>query len=540
MITKPQDSRNVMKIPATKQILRGDLQERNLKVAAYCRVSTLKDEQEHSFEVQKQYYTEKIAGNPAWKMAGIYADEGITGTSMKKRDDFKRMLRACREGRVDLILVKSVSRFGRNTVDVMKTVRSLQERGIGVIFEKEGLDTRNMNSELMLAFHSAFSQSESESIRENVSWGFRKSFEKGQVIVSRTMFGFRRLENGEIAINEEQAEAIRLIFDLFLGGMSAGRIKKELEARGVKTALGNETWNAHNILRILQNEKYKGDALLQKTYRPTLFSKRVENDGVLPKYYVTGCLPQIVSSDIFDRAQAEMSKRQARRPAADMTRNSSQGNHIGKYALSSLMFCGNCGAPYRRVTWNHHGKKKVVWRCSCRLEHGKAICKDSPAIEETALHASIMRAIKENYVNVDLALDTTVQSLARIISSDFNGDEFAIRARQRELKEQRAKLVQKCLDEGDDGRYDLQFTQIVNEMEALNQQLAGIEEAAQNKQLSDSRLQEIRELLERFKGTEMVFDNDLVYRIVREIRVETDKEIEIVFHDGNVTKMNVV
>ena len=264
-------------IPATKRQEQSHHGGRNLRVAAYCRVSSKKDEQEHSFEVQKAYYTEKIIKNPEWKMAGIYADEGITGTSMKKRDDFKRMLRACREGRIDLILVKSVSRFGRNTVDVMKTVRSLQERGIGVIFEKEGLDTRNMNSELMLAFHSAFSQSESESIRENVSWGYRKSFENGKVHISSNMFGFCRLENGEIDVDEEQAQAVRLMFDLYLGGASLAAIKKELERREIRTALGSEKWNTKNILLILQNEKYKGDALLQKTYRPTLFSKRVEN-----------------------------------------------------------------------------------------------------------------------------------------------------------------------------------------------------------------------------------------------------------------------
>ena len=517
--------------PATKQVVRGDRQERNLKVAAYCRVSTLQDEQEHSFEVQKQYYTEKIAENPAWKMAGIYADEDITGTSMKNRENLKRMLWACREGRIDLILVKSVSRFGRNTVDVMETVRSLQERGIGVIFEKEGLDTRNMNSELMLAFHSAFSQSESKSIRENVSWGFRKSFERGKVHISGTMFGFRRLENGEIAVDEEQADAVRLMFDLYLGGMSTGQIKKELEARGIKTALGNDTWNARNILLILQNEKYKGDALLQKTYRPTLFSKRVGNDGVLPKYYVTDCLPQIVSKEIFDRAQAEISKRQAKCVASSTNKSPFQGKHSGKYALLNLLLCANCGAPYRRVTWNIRGKKKVVGRCASRLEHGKTICKDSPTIEEAALHTAIMQAIQENYVDADLALETTEKNLARILSPDFNGDEFAIRSRLRELKEQRAQLVQKCLDDGDDGRYDLQFTNIVNEMENLNQRLAGIEEAAQNKKLSDSRMGEIRELLERFNGTDMEFDNDLVYCIVREIRVGTNRQIEIVFQD---------
>lgn len=528
-MTEQRTNPKVTVIPATKQQEQSHHGGRNLRVAAYCRVSSKKDEQEHSFEVQKAYYTEKITKNPEWKMAGIYADEGITGTSMKKRDDFKRMLRACREGRIDLILVKSVSRFGRNTVDVMKTVRSLLERGIGVIFEKEGLDTRNMNSELMLAFHSAFSQSESESIRENVSWGYRKSFENGKVHISSNMFGFDRLEDGTVSINEDQAEAVRLMFDLYLGGSSLVAIKKELELKEIRTALGNEKWNTKNILLILQNEKYKGDALLQKTYRPTLFSKRVENNGVLPKYYVSDCLPHIVSPEIFDRVQAEISRRQAKRPTSDKGLNPYRGKFSGKYALSSLLFCGNCGAPYRRVTWNIHGKKKIVWRCASRLDHGRAICKDSPSLEETALHEVIMKAIREAFIDSNMALEVSEQSLKRVFCSDFNDDETAIYVRLRELKEQKAALVQKCLDEGDDGRYDLQFTNILLEMEALNQRLAGIRESAQNKKLSDSRMEEIRELLERFKETDMEFDNALVYRIVREIQVGTDGQLEIAF-----------
>lgn len=518
-------------IPATKQQEQSHHGGRNLRVAAYCRVSSKKDEQEHSFEVQKAYYTEKITKNPEWKMAGIYADEGITGTSMKKRDDFKRMLRACREGRIDLILVKSVARFGRNTVDVMKTVRSLQERGIGVIFEKEGLDTRNMNSELMLAFHSAFSQSESESIRENVSWGYRKSFEMGKVSVHKNTFGFTKLENKDIAINEEQGAAMQLMFDLCLDGVSFYGIKLELEKRGIKNPTGGSIWSVSTIKSILQNEKCKGDALLQKTYRPTLFSKRVANDGVLPKYYVSNCLPQIIKPEIFDRVQAEIGRRQSKRPASDNAKNPYQGKHSGKYALSSLMFCANCGAPYRRVTWTIHGKKKIVWRCVSRLDHGKAICKDSPSLEETALHKAIMDAILENFIDPDTAFETIQQSLTSVFNAYIN-DDADIYARLRELKELKKTLIQKCLDEGDDGRYDLQFTNIINETEALNQQLAGIREAAQSKKLSNSRLEEIKELLVRFRASDMEFDNALVYRIVREIRVHTDGQLEIAFQNG--------
>lgn len=227
-------ARNVTVIPAKPQgPAPGQLTKKKLRVAAYCRVSTDKDEQLNSFEVQKTFYTEKIASNPNWKMAGLFADEGITGTSMKKRDQFMRMLRHCREGRIDLILVKSVSRFGRNTVDVMRTVRSLREKNITVMFEKENLDTSQMTSELMLAFFSAFSQSESESIRENIIRGNAMAYAQGKVSVSPTMFGFTKNSDGEIIIDEEQARVVRIIYNDFLDGMTPGDIKKKLENRSM-------------------------------------------------------------------------------------------------------------------------------------------------------------------------------------------------------------------------------------------------------------------------------------------------------------------
>ena len=270
----------------------GKSANQKLRVAAYCRVSTDSEEQINSYKNQLAYYTEKIGGNPAWKMAGIYADEGITGTSMKHREDFKRMLRACREGRIDLILCKSVSRFGRNSVDVLRTIRALRERGIGVMFEKEAVDTRTMNSELILAFHSAFSQSESESISGNVRWGLRKAYENGTISIGPNLYGFRKGQDGGVEIDEEKATVIRQIARWFLDGDSLHAIADKLAQRHIPSPKGKETWSTATLRSLLTNEKYKGDALLQKTYRPSLFSDRaVQNDGDLPKYYVEGVLP---------------------------------------------------------------------------------------------------------------------------------------------------------------------------------------------------------------------------------------------------------
>ena len=329
------EPRKVTIIPANpKRAEAGKPANQKLRVAAYCRVSTDSEEQINSYKNQLAYYTEKINSKTEWKLAGIYADEGITGTSMKHREDFKRMLRACREGRIDLILCKSVSRFGRNSVDVLRTIRALRERGIGVLFEKEAVDTRTMNSELILAFHSAFSQSESESISGNVRWGLRKAYENGTIKIGPNLYGFRKGQNETVEIDEEKAAVIRQIARWFLDGDSLHAIADKLAQHHIPSPKGKETWSTATLRSLLTNEKYKGDALLQKTYRPSLFSDRaVQNDGNLPKYYVEGVLPRILEPEVFDRIQEELAKRGAKRPTSEKAKTPF-GRYSGKYALS--------------------------------------------------------------------------------------------------------------------------------------------------------------------------------------------------------------
>lgn len=521
-------------IPATVQQSKpGQPYGKKLRVAAYCRVSSEKDEQLNSFEVQVGYYKEKIAKNPEWKMAGIFADEGISGTSLKNRDEFKRMLRHCREGRIDLILVKSVSRFGRNTVDVMRTVRALQGRNIGVLFEKESLDTRNMNSEMMLAFHSAFSQSESESIRGNILWGQEKRRQNGVVAINPGMFGFCKDADGEIAIDEEQAAAIRIIFQAYLDGDSLTAIKRRLEAMGVKTASGRDNWNTAVIQNILSQEKYKGDALLQKTYKASLFDHRTRvNNGEKPKYYVTGCLPAIVSPELYDRVQEEVARRKAKRATSEKVQNPLAGKYSGKYALSERLVCGKCGAPYRRATWAKKGKKKIVWRCGCRLDYGTQFCKDSPTLEENALHEAIMRGIAMQYIDKDADIQVLQANLGKALAPQTQGGEADIRTRLAELNQQKQELVMRCLEENDDGKYDLLLTNIVNEMCTLQERLGALEQQKDTNKLIEARLAEIDELLERFSQQDMAYDDTLVRKVVGTIHVQSAEEIEITFRDG--------
>ena len=531
--TTPREPRKVTIIPATpKRAEPGKPANQKLRVAAYCRVSTDSEEQINSYKNQLAYYTEKISSKSEWKFAGIYADEGITGTSMKHREDFKRMLRACREGRIDLILCKSVSRFGRNSVDVLRTIRALRERGIGVMFEKEAVDTRTMNSELILAFHSAFSQSESESISGNVRWGLRKAYENGTIQIGPNLYGFRREKDGPVLIDEEKAAVIRQIAQWFLDGDSLHTIADKLAQRQIPSPKGKETWSTATLRSLLTNEKYKGDALLQKTYRPSLFSDRaVQNDGDLPKYYVEGVLPRILEPEVFDRIQEELAKRSAKRPISEKAKTPF-GRYSGKYALSALVVCGKCGALYRRVTWYRKGEKQIMWRCGTRLD-GKANCPDSPTIEETALQGAVMEAISRQYIHKEETLEVTMQGIRSVLTPETADSEYAIRTKINELQKERKALLAKALAENDDGKYDFQFLRIKQELEQLQAQLEGVQAMQKTQAVDEVRMDEIAALLEKFKESGLAFDDLLVRKVVETIQVESAEKLEVTFKDGN-------
>ena len=531
--TTPREPRKVTIIPANpKRAEPGKPVNQKLRVAAYCRVSTDSEEQINSYKNQLAFYTEKINNKGEWKFAGVYADEGITGTSMKHREDFKRMLRACREGRIDLILCKSVSRFGRNSVDVLRTIRALRERGIGVVFEKEGVDTRTMNSELILAFHSAFSQSESESIRENVSRGLRMAYEQGTIAIGPNLYGFRREKGGPVLVDEEKAAVIRQIARWFLDGDSLHAIADKLAQRHIPSPKGKDTWSTATLRSLLTNEKYKGDALLQKTYRPSLFSDRaVQNDGDLPKYYVEGVLPRILEPEVFDRVQEELAKRGAKRPTSEKAKTPF-GRYSGKYALSTLVVCGKCGALYRRITWHRRGKVKVVWRCGAHQDKA-ATCPNSPTIEETALQAAVMEAICHQYIHKEEALEVTMQSIRSVLTPETADSEYAIRTKINDLQKERKTLLATALAENDDGKYDFQFTRIKRELEQLHAQLEGVQAMQKTQAADEARMSEIAALLEKFKESSLAFDDLLVRKVVETIRVESAKKLEITFKDGN-------
>ena len=340
-----QARRVVTKIDANPILAKQNDENSLLRVAAYCRVSTDSEDQLESYKAQVAYYTDAIAKNPRWRFVDIYADEGITGVMAKKRTNFMRMMRDCEKGKIDLILTKSVARFARNTVDSLNYVRRLKAKGIGIYFEEQALDSLKTENEMALGLYSVLAQAESENISANVRWGIRQRMQSGTFKFRYNLLGYRKGENGEPEIVEEEAKYIRAIFNMYLDGKSLDQIKSYLEGEGVLTKTGKNVWNKCIIQAILTNERYCGDLLMQKTFTENCITKKVKkNRGEMPKYLIRDNHPAIITHATFKMAQMEMARRGSVRKKVD-SGITEQGKYSGKFALTDILVCGECGSP---------------------------------------------------------------------------------------------------------------------------------------------------------------------------------------------------
>lgn len=387
--------RNITIIPA-RTSLAVNLEPQKLRVAAYCRVSTDQAEQQTSYEAQVTYYTNFITNHAEYELAGIFADEGLSGTNTKKRDQFNKMIDACKAGQIDRIITKSISRFARNTLDCLNFVRLLKDLGIGVIFEKENINTLDSKGEVLLSILSSLAQDESRSISENSTWGIRRRFEQGKVHVNHIKFvGYDKDAEGNLIINEKQAIIIRRIYNEYLEGKGPNRIAKELEADGIQNWNGNVKWYETGLRRILSNEKYKGDALLQKTYTVDfLTKKRLENHGNVPQYYVENSHPAIIDHDTWEAVQLEIKRRRdyASKHGIDKVDYSTD-----KHPFAGRVVCGSCGKAYHRKVWNSPSVKlrRVVWQCSGRYEIKGLVGCENKHVDEFVLREGFEAAFNE-------------------------------------------------------------------------------------------------------------------------------------------------
>lgn len=505
-------------------------------MAAYCRVSTKQDEQLNSYEVQKQYYTEKINSEPKWCLAGIYADKGITGTSTKNRVEFNKMIRDCKKGKIDRIITKSISRFARNTVDCLKYVRMLKELNIDVYFEEQGIHSIEPGAEFYITIYGSIAQSESENISANVRWGKEQVAKEGKVSFAYSNFlGYTKGADGQIQIVPEEAETVRIIYDRYLKGDSLKVIADYLTNQGILTPMKKQKWSSQGIRSILSNEKYVGDALLQKTYTVDFLSKKVKaNNGERPKYYVENNHPAIIDRNTFNRVQEEMARRSGKRKVKFVGTKTQQGKYSGKYALTELLICGECGTPYRRCTWTARGQKKIVWRCISRLDYGKKYCKHSPSIEESVLQNAIMDAIlKMAKENADV-LKTLKSHIAIGLNADSISDNsIELQIRIAEIDAEFSKLITSTNteNENDDDRETL-MEKLLTEKNQLKKQLKEIELLKKNKELTMSRLDEIYSTIDLLRNHPLTYDDQIVREILECVVIESKERIKVVFKGG--------
>ena len=484
------------------------------RVAAYARVSTDSDEQFTSFEAQVKYYTNQITGNPDWTMVDVYCDEGVTGTNTKKREGFNCMVADALGGKIDLIITKSISRFARNTVDTLTAVRQLKDKGVEVYFEKENIYTMDSKGELLITIMSSLAQEESRSISENVAWGKRAKCEEGKVYLPYKQFlGYEKGLDGLPQIVEEQAKIVRLIYRLFLDGLMPSGIAKKLTGQGIPSPAGKTIWRSSTVESILTNEKYKGDALLQKTFCVDFLNKKMKrNEGELPQYYVEQSHPAIVSPEVFDEVQQELKRRR-------------EAQYIGRGGcFSSKIICGECGSYYGRKVWHSNDKyRTVIWRCQHKYDNGEP-CK-TPHVTEDQIKAAFIDEMNRVISNKDQvltdiwALITTLTDTRELEEEASAGKELeAISASMRKLVDGYAHaLIEQAA-------YDDRYAELLAQSRALEEQIAEIGEQREQRRARKRELDAFYNVL-KATGPIVEFDEELWNVAVKNALIRTNGEI---------------
>ena len=502
---------------------------RKKRVAAYARVSTDEDEQLSSYGAQVDFYTRHINSNPEWEFVGIYSDEGISGTNTKKRDGFNRMISDALDGKIDLILTKSISRFARNTVDTLTTVRKLKKSGVEVYFEKENIYTCDAKGEVLITIMSSLAQEESRSISENVTWGKRKSMEDGKVYLPYKRFlGYEKGEDGLPQIVPEEARIIRKIYELFLTGQTYRSIAEYLTDQNIQTPGGKSAWSVSTVMSILCNEKYKGDALLQKTYTVDFLNKtKKKNDGVLPQYYIENSHPAIISRNAFDLVQSEIEKR---KPNRRQLNNSS--------IFSAKIICGECGGFYGSKVWHSNSKYKYCgWRCN--RKYTNSIRCATPRIREEEIKKAFITAFnqvlgdKSRYISqfeemLPLLADTSNLE-EKLEEAQCVHDELI--CRMSEYVGENTRRVQ------NQEEYEHRFNEMGAEYKATENLIAKIKGEILE---CNARKEKIRQYLNQLKQAGNIvteFDENLWQSTVESVTVYPEKTLIFTFKDG--TKKSV-
>ena len=494
------------------------------RVAGYGRVSTDSDEQATSYEAQVDYYTKYIQNKEDWEFVGMYTDEGITATNTKKRNGFKEMVDDALAGKIDLIITKSISRFARNTVDSLVTVRTLKEKGVEIYFEKENIWTLDSKGELLITIMSSIAQEESRSISENTTWGKRKAFSDGKASVAFTNFlGYDKGENGEFVVNPEQAKIVKLIYKMFLEGYSPYKIGIKLEEMQIPTPMRKTKWYQSTVLSILTNEKYKGDALLQKQFTEDFLSKKKrKNNGEIPQYYVEGHHEAIISPELFELVQAELLKRKKM-----------SGRYSGVGIFASKIKCGQCGSWYGSKVWHSNDKyRKVVYHCNHKFEKDKTCT--TPHFTEDEIKEMFIKVVNVAISERDELIANTKLMMSKVCSTK------KLEKEQTQLLNEMnvfVEMTQNIINENartalDQKEYQEKYDSLVTKYEETKQKYDEVTTEITSKQSQSEHFKDFIAAIGKAQGICTEFDEGLWSSLIDFVTVYKEDDVSFTFKNG--------
>ena len=487
-----------------------------IRMAPYCRVSTDSSDQEHSFATQIKYYTELIDGMPNCELVDIYADDGISGRGKAKRDDFNRLIADCKKGKIDRVITKSVSRFARNTVDCLDTVRLLSACGVSILFEKEGIDTAALSSEVLLAMSSVQAQDESISLSNNMRWSYQERMKNGNFLGTSSTYGYILIDCATAIINEAEAQIIRMMKDLYLSGWGFQKIADYLNTNGIKTRLGR-IWTAIKIRDILTNERYVGDALLQKTI--TTYEnppRRTWNDGSQPMYYVENCLPAIFSKEDRNAILELLESRKS----CDYKK--------GGHTLSRMLRCADCGNVYRRIKRNDD----IVWSCIWRNSK-RSNCEYYVVREEDVCQAFI-NVVNKLYRNKEKIVVPMLTKM-ELVNGKMCGTEQKLKTIDTKIAElsRQNLVISELMKNGilDSADFYSQFNEISANISKLRaKRIEVLKENDANDTISSIR--QLCDLLDDMQSELIDYDEEIIRSVIKEATVLSSTELQINLHCG--------
>ena len=488
------------------------------KVAAYARVSTDLEEQVTSYKAQVDYYTKFIKEREDWDFVKVYTDEGISGTSTKKREGFQQMIADALDGKINLIITKSVSRFARNTVDSLSTIRLLKEHDVEVYFQKENIFTFDSKGELMISILSSLAQEKSRSISENVTWGQRKRFADGKVSLPyKSFLGYRKGADGLPEIVPEEAEIVRYIYRRFIAGLTPYKIAAELTEQGIPTPAGKEKWASRTIKSILTNEKYKGDALLQKKFTVDFLTKKQKiNEGEIPQYYVENSHPAIITPEEFDMVQEEFLKRE------------NAGKQYSSTSIfASKMICGDCGSYFGAKVWHSNSKyRRVIYHCNSKFK-GEHFC-TTLHLYEPEIQQKFLNAFSRYFEQKDVVIRNCQFVLNQLKIQDEHNIE--LQAEFDEINKQLKEYIES-------GGTDSNYSELNARYEEIAEKIDAEEQLATERKGRIAKMQEILRVLKKSDSILETFDENIWTALVETLTIFHDGSMLFLFKDGTEIKI---